>query len=849
MKVPIFLFAFSLQILSAQSVSWVETFDNQFIPSYFEGNISRFSILNKRLYLNHIFPAAQNESQIIRYAPVKKGEPLVWELQVALDFSPSPQNNLKIYLASSHPNLNNSENAWFLQVGGETGNQDKISLYRQKDKQKLLLAQSEPGLFTGSTFKSTLKVSLNENRQWTIFTKADSTQNWNISFTYKGTEELISFYTGLLLNYTASRAKQFSFDDWKMDGLVPDETLPIVEKWLLKSPDRLQIYFSKPLDLSTINLNNFHFQDAKGKEITVYPPLMDTLNPYLLEMRFDSIKPNEIYQLKGNVIDKSKNKNHFLISFERRAGFAPNPGDILLSEILAIPLSGKQVEFIEIYNRSSKVLQLTSSKLIVNKSILELSEIFISPESYFIFHHIKDSLYFRDIPFKYGALNFPSLPNSGAMIEITEKGISIDKMHYGHYPDWEHALSNGKSLERRSLSHLSDCILNWTVCGFEIGHSMGQKNAAQNIALPIFEPAIDHIFPITADTLQLFATMPLKNPDENDFQLFSLSTIELDNIISGTLSNEWMITLKNPIITKKTYTFSLLKGLKNCLGQENIHPQPIRIAIPEKPEMEEKIFINEILFDALPFQKPFIEIQANTKFPIDFHHIHWGNTNEVKYLHRVLFPYEPYAITENPITLASQYGYTADKSHIIEGKTPNLSRFQGNMSLYHTENETDIINYDKSWHSAWLKTTTGVSLERKGAQNNGQISSSWASAAGFKIGASPGKENTSSGKEQNLMKEKAVLNPISFNGTDEIQYCKIASAYSGNQLNIRIFDTFGNEVNYLVKNQILGNNDQIFWNGKNDNNGILAKGHYIWWIEILQTNGVRTILKLLSNLE
>ena len=45
-------------------------------------------------------------------------------------------NNLKFYLASSHPNLITAENAWFLQVGGETGNQDKISLYRQKDKQK-----------------------------------------------------------------------------------------------------------------------------------------------------------------------------------------------------------------------------------------------------------------------------------------------------------------------------------------------------------------------------------------------------------------------------------------------------------------------------------------------------------------------------------------------------------------------------------------------------------------------------------------------------------------------------------------------------------------------------------------
>ena len=114
MKVPIFLFAFCFQILSAQSVSWIETFDNQFIPSYFEGNLSRFSILNKRLFLNHIFPSSQNETQVVRYNPLKKGQSVQWEIQVSLDFSPSPQNNLKIYLASSHPNLNTSENAWNL---------------------------------------------------------------------------------------------------------------------------------------------------------------------------------------------------------------------------------------------------------------------------------------------------------------------------------------------------------------------------------------------------------------------------------------------------------------------------------------------------------------------------------------------------------------------------------------------------------------------------------------------------------------------------------------------------------------------------------------------------------------
>ena len=70
MKVPSFLFLFSVQILTAQSIPWSEKFDNQSVPSYFEGNISRFTILNNRLYLNHISPDPQNESQIMRYAPL-----------------------------------------------------------------------------------------------------------------------------------------------------------------------------------------------------------------------------------------------------------------------------------------------------------------------------------------------------------------------------------------------------------------------------------------------------------------------------------------------------------------------------------------------------------------------------------------------------------------------------------------------------------------------------------------------------------------------------------------------------------------------------------------------------------
>jgi hypothetical protein len=230
-------------------------------------------------------------------------------------------------------------------------------------------------------------------------------------------------------------------------------------------------------------------------------------------------------------------------------------------------------------------------------------------------------------------------------------------------------------------------------------------------------------------------------------------------------------------------------------------------------------------------------------------YLHWGDRKEVNFSQRVLFPFEPYAITENPDALIQQYGSSTENQRIIAGKMPFLNRSQGSMSLFYDELETDIISYDKAWHSPWLTSTTGVSLERKGAQSNGNNQSGWLSAAGFKTGASPGRENTSFGKEQSLVNEAIILNPPSFTPNNQLQCCIISSVNRGSIVNIRIFDSLGNEVKYLVKNQVLGSNDEICWDGKQQYEVPLAQGHYIWWIELLNANGVRTIFRLLSTLD
>ncbi len=263
----------------------------------------------------------------------------------------------------------------------------------------------------------------------------------------------------------------------------------------------------------------------------------------------------------------------FLFISTKKRAFKPLSGDLLFTEILAAPSSGKQAEFIELHNPTKQFIQLVSAKIIVNKSTLELPYLILSPGEYLVFHHLKDSLFFKEVKHTFGSSSFPSLPNAGGTLELMELGVILDKMTYGIFPAWQHSVATGKSLEKRSLSHLSDCLLNWISCSNDMGHSMGIENDAFSLALPFFEPLADHIFPSSADTLQFIAHVPLKWPDTSDLSLFTNQGLEIKSIAKGSLSNEWTLHLKKPIDSGIIYPFTVLKGLKNCLGQENNQPQ------------------------------------------------------------------------------------------------------------------------------------------------------------------------------------------------------------------------------------------------------------------------------------
>ena len=54
-----------------------------------------------------------------------------WEFSVNLNFAPSGSNFSRVYLVSNSSDLQGSLQGYFVQIGGQSGSSDEVSLYKQ----------------------------------------------------------------------------------------------------------------------------------------------------------------------------------------------------------------------------------------------------------------------------------------------------------------------------------------------------------------------------------------------------------------------------------------------------------------------------------------------------------------------------------------------------------------------------------------------------------------------------------------------------------------------------------------------------------------------------------------------
>lgn len=144
-----------------------------------------------------------------------------WETNVALKFNPSASNFARLYLTSSSENLFNNLNGYFIQIGGS---KDDIVLYRQEGDEKTELIAGRELMKGNNSPNFKIKIECDINGQWTLWTKLESENEYMMEGSAKDTSFNQSICCGICCVHTSTRARSFSFRQFKISHDVEVST-------------------------------------------------------------------------------------------------------------------------------------------------------------------------------------------------------------------------------------------------------------------------------------------------------------------------------------------------------------------------------------------------------------------------------------------------------------------------------------------------------------------------------------------------------------------------------------------------------------------------------------------------
>ncbi|NNE28359.1 MAG: hypothetical protein HKN16_01905, partial [Saprospiraceae bacterium] len=428
MKYPTHLQLFLLIFFFCQSAfgQYSDQFDQGTLEqNNWTGDLQSFIINgDEQLQLTDPDPGSSNFSKIGRVLSI--GDSTTWELWAFLDFSPSGSNYAEIFLALDAPSTE-SGNGYVLRIGGISGSDDALGLYKKTGGQYDLLAEGTVGAAGGTTVTARIRVTRNENSTWEVW--ADYTGGTNFTLEAEAVDDSYPTgnYFGIGCYYSATRADKFYFDDLVIGPGFADLVPPKVVSSSMNETGMITLEFSEGLEpISATNSDNYSFQPS----LVFFPPefMLGTTNELSIEVT-GGLVSGTIYELElsgiedffGNPIADTT------LYFEFLDVQIPEPYDLLINEIMAdeSPSVGlPDAEYIEIWNVSSKNIQLAKIIFEDGGGETQLPSRILRPQEIIV---LTSSESFELLQFDntIGVVGFPSLTNSGETISLLNEDSEV----------------------------------------------------------------------------------------------------------------------------------------------------------------------------------------------------------------------------------------------------------------------------------------------------------------------------------------------------------------------------------------------------------------------------------------
>jgi hypothetical protein len=530
-------------------------------------------------------------------------------------------------------------------------------------------------------------------------------------------------------------------------------------------------------------------------------------------------------------------------------GYSQVYNSLVMTEIMAdpTPVAGlPAVEYLELYNRAGHPILLKNWKLVLGTRSATFPDTVIQPDEYVLICNKTSEAALQAFG-KIIPLSTFSLSNDGSTVSLYQPtGQLVFSVTYeaAWWPAGKR--DGGYSIEMIDINNPCGEQNNWQVSEDKRGGTPAMENSVHGNNPDSEPPVVERVDIEASAELKLVANKRL-----DSLNAVSGAIIELTGrkILKRKLESPQfctlILTLDSPLLNNEEYSLSI-KNLSDCSGNL-LRQANLSVGLPSKPDSGD-VVLNEILFNPPEGGVDFVEIYNRSAKYIALKNWSLANVkNGEPDVFRILStddfilpPHHYLALTTSPDIVKKLYP-TEKPGHFLRlSSLPAYSNAEGGVVLANENKQVyDRFDYNEDMHDPLIHDTKGVSLEKADVNLSSKIISNWHSAASTTGNATPGYANSQIKTE--VDKDIFGIEPEAFmlgsNGANDSARIKYKLSQPGKIATIQIFDTNGRLVKNLLRNQLIGTDGEISWDGRNENGDIVPTGYYLVLIDLFDSGG------------
>lgn len=513
--------------------------------------------------------------------------------------------------------------------------------------------------------------------------------------------------------------------------------------------------------------------------------------------------------------------------------YKPNWGDIVISEILGNPKSGSKYpyEFIELYNRTNLPLNLNEFKFTNSSSEYPLPNKVLYPGEYVA---LSSKAWASGEAI---SIPLPTLPNEFAQFTLVHNSNTlIHRVEYNiDFFEDAQKKAGGYSLELSDLNALCNQSANWKECLSPDGATPGKPNSRTQ-DLPQLTPPQAVYRGVSADTITLFFSKAIHPNLIKEATLYSKG---------NKLNGNWYIHKSNPLIAKFKVYSAIPWGeeieITNLYSCETNEKGISKIQLPSnKNSANTGLQINEVLFYPQTGRAKYVELYNYGDSAISLKNLYLGkyDTSLMVFISGSilcneelwLLPNELICFTTNPKQTIEDYPMNSPDHIWFRSKLDLPSSSGAILALRNDKSKIiDLASINPNYHTSFISEHKGIALERTYVYSNGLNKSAWASASKHDGYGTPGKMNSQwieNFKVDEILELSSEYFSPDQDGLEDLVQIKCKFTDKENQINLQIYNEYGQLIKTLARNEYVGTNYSVVWDGGMQNGAKAPIGIY-----------------------